>query len=89
MKRHTPGPWSVLGTDEVMVEGLASDICSLIGDRATQLANANLIAAAPDLAEALRVCVDALDTQNGIHHTYRAKVLANARAALAKAGLTP
>lgn len=70
MSAHTPGPWrAYLGTDSIWVEGLdpnASVICDIVirGNPATDApadedySNANLIAAAPDLLEALRALVN-------------------------------
>lgn len=47
---HTPGPWNVGSARLVWVDG--TDIAQVIrtnGDQATAMANARLIAAAPDL----------------------------------------
>ncbi len=84
---HTPGPWSfALYVDRPFgqVESDAGDCC--VASYVTR-ANGRLIAAAPDMLDALRVCLDALlfggctDTMTAFH---------SARRALAKAtGATP
>ncbi len=80
---HTPGPWTfngdhvVAGTHTVVADPFASD--ALFGGEGE--ANANLIAAAPEMLSALEaICDDAdEDTDSG------AAILATARAAIAKA----
>ena len=72
---HTPGPWSLSdsfdrverrvkhGDNPPLVLGIASEINSAHPDympRAEQIANARLIAAAPELLAALAGCADAL-----------------------------
>lgn len=62
---HTPGPWQVHHSHGYLVvesddEELFVKVCKGIG-KGKDLANASLIATAPELLEALRVCVDALD----------------------------
>lgn len=57
MAEHTPPPWDY-DADELFIikEGLADIACMCVGsgvDRETALANARLIAAAPELLEAL------------------------------------
>lgn len=49
--KHTPGPWSVNGGDEVWI---GNRICIYVGDEN----DARLIAAAPDLLDAL---IDAVE----------------------------
>ena len=54
MSEHTPGPWAVLGTGIV---GVGNDALVAAYSRAhlgEQAANARLIAAAPELLEALK-----------------------------------
>lgn len=57
MSKHTPGPWtSYTGTNSIWAEGKRA-VCIVTGARKHEDeerdANANLIAAAPDLLEAL------------------------------------
>jgi hypothetical protein len=92
--KHTPGPWKVVphGVEPENPDGCEFDVTvdtrSPVG-----MANARLIAAAPELLEALEAAVFALEP-NGTPVTeaekYRAKAATAARAALAKAkGETP
>ena len=67
MGEHTPGPWKVVGTE---IWGANVKIASGRGaydekDRQKNKANARLIAAAPDLLEALRKILHWYDTDNG------------------------
>jgi hypothetical protein len=61
--KHTPGPWTVK-SDRISIQVAAADddvsICELWrrGNHELELANANLMAAAPDLLEALEDLVD-------------------------------
>jgi hypothetical protein len=70
MSKHTPGPWYGVGAwVEVEDDGVA-DICSCNPDDFAQghlgrnydemCANARLIAAAPDMLEALMMCDEAM-----------------------------
>jgi len=59
MSRHTPGPWKVDEHNDVGAEGRHVATLSLYGDGSDD-ANAHLIAAAPDLLEALRTAEAAL-----------------------------
>lgn len=100
--KHTPGPWLIFphtngrlgqtvafpGTEEFT----ATDICEIMPEdeygEAIRVADANaqLIAAAPELADALRATlhyVEALTVPSVTRH----RVIESARAALAKAGL--
>lgn len=88
MTQFTKGPWVVyrdLPTDVVVS---TSGECSLAtldcgcGSRKTQRANAHLIAAAPDLYEALNELASILD---GDIRTYVQEALERANAVLAKA----
>ena len=78
-KAHTPGPWAVEtfgAAYEVAAEDRLVSIASIA-------ANANLIAAAPDLIEALRAAVA---TELFLpDHPQRQAAYKNARAAIAKA----
>lgn len=71
--KHTPGPW-VIGKhdhDVVMVDTASGTaICDVYGDSDDRPANAHLIAAAPDLLEALEtlyraVCIADADLRPG------------------------
>lgn len=95
MSKHTPGPWA---TDlpeheqpyqDIRIQAGARGICRLWIDdaplhdyNAEQFANARLIAAAPDLLEALKNALWRMEEYN-----YQAMegTIANARAAIAKA----
>jgi len=98
---HTPGPWSLSasfdrverrvkhGDNPPLVWGIASGINSAHPDympRAEQIANARLIAAAPELLEALERISTAYDET--LRHPIAAPLLQaiyGARAAIAKA----
>jgi hypothetical protein len=57
MNKHTPGPWAVSDISRDMIYDLNGELLALIIDGEsdeTKLANACLIAAAPDLLEALK-----------------------------------
>lgn len=54
MNKHTPGPWF---NSETLVFAASLDCIKLL-DQAESEANARLIAAAPDLLEALKEAVD-------------------------------
>lgn len=95
MSKHTPGPWfAVGGWVEVERDDIA-DICSCCPEDFGQehigrnykevMANARLIAAAPELLSALKEIVQSLadqDDEGMIEHTLQ---MSNARAAIAKA----
>lgn len=64
MTEHTPGPWTAQGT---VVVAIGADVvihipalASVIPSR-TERANAQLIAAAPTMRDALRECAEFLD----------------------------
>jgi hypothetical protein len=84
MSKHTPGPWQVGHFDSNMIcdsDGAnrgCSPIARVEGTAAKRRANARLIAAAPDLLEALRPLT------KGVYWITDAQVKA-ARAAIAKA----
>ena len=95
-RQHTPGPWSLSpsfdrverrvqhGDNPPLVWGIASGINSAHPDylpRAEQIANARLIAAAPELLAALEeLCADKY-----LADPINADRMRNARAAIAKA----
>jgi hypothetical protein len=84
--KHTPGPWTLAASAEVVaIAGrTVTVICSVRqqGEDFEWQPNARLIAAAPDLAEALQRAVDHADS----HDDY--DWIGAARAALRKAGIT-
>lgn len=52
--KHTPGPWNVaFGEDGLVIDAPESGICTVDSPLSERAANAKLIAAAPDLLEAL------------------------------------
>lgn len=81
MSKHTPGPWSHDGDGEILAQDNVIVVYSHGGQRAVQTdEDANLIAAAPDLLEALEGIISAI----GGWGSDRSKLDA-ARAAIAKA----
>ena len=86
MSKHTPGPWRVVKDPtnlslQVYGQTLALFECWRRSDEQTELANARLIAAAPELLEALCLAHDYL-AGNGWDDDPR---LYTIRAAIAKA----
>ena len=81
MSKHTPGPWMVDGTE---IRGEAQHASQRICDMAPGFSDedARLIAAAPDLLEALQALTKLYDTDEGCRAL--PEYLA-ARAAIAKA----
>ena len=99
-RQHTPGPWSLSasfdrverrvqhGDNPPLVWGIASGINSAHPDympRAEQIANARLIASAPELLEALEAVLPDLEHYVATHGPGPDKRLAIALAAIAKA----
>lgn len=92
MSKHTPGPWTITEDDTriTAVHPLRKHSYEIVTvhyafQHDQFRANAKLIAAAPDLAEALQTLVD-LETKQH-RPEVAAKAFADARAALAKAGV--
>lgn len=96
-RKWTPGPWTVeafhAGTAlRAIVAGKALDIVAMTGDpdkpsaEERQEADACLIAAAPQMAEALRALVEAVE-QIGMDGDNATEPLLDARAALRAAGV--
>ena len=84
--QHTPGPWYIDCQNEsaaigyrAIVDGDGYTVCS---PSPMGQANARLIAAAPDLLAALRLCERALEERDAEAEEHAAKA---ARAAIAKA----
>ncbi len=62
MSKHTPGPWKVGGPTGFRNQcAIEPSICAVYGAGAELEANAQLIAAAPDLLAALKAIAAALD----------------------------
>ena len=87
MSEHTPGPWRVGGVEDLRHgrgRQIAADdakICVVYGVRDPDVkANANLIAAAPEMLEALRSAMQCLDDFVGDGPTYRMVEAAIAKA---------
>lgn len=96
---HTPGPWVAVGNSEVHDRpteydkdgsrtGETPNLVAALGyphhDAPTLAANARLIAAAPELLEALRWAVETIDEAGGMDPDDRGAI-AQCRAAIAKA----
>jgi hypothetical protein len=87
MKQHTPGPWSfeeLNGILEIIDETGLGTIAQLLtiesGISEEDIANARLIATAPEMLDALEWAVETADSEQ-----YEASWYASARAAIAKA----
>jgi hypothetical protein len=83
----TPGPWGIFEKDERVVVAVGQigedDICEPLGDTPEQAeANAYLIAAAPELYEAV---LDLLMTDDGDLPSSHAVAVVRAKSVLAKA----
>lgn len=95
MDKHTPGPWEEHPIDSTAIQVRAGG--AVVAEVATasyytrlsaeQVANARLIAAAPELLEALEGLLSALDRQmTDPDRLFRSKTAARAVAAKAKGG---
>lgn len=94
MSKHSPGPWVVNGVDDLGAYVYIDSDCHVVvrcPDPGVEDANARLIAAAPDLLEALRNVVAGAEVVAALPTCREREVLnglaAIARAALAKAGV--
>ena len=93
--KHTPGPWEVdlSGTviARVMKGGfMVAKIRKLAHAWHEQVANAHLIAAAPELLEALQAIIaDVEQDESDFGYAADAPLIVAARAAIAKAGVQP
>ena len=84
MNKHTPGPWFVDAHNNVLAEGCLVAFPSVAAGLEKQEANARLIAAAPDLLEAIEGLLNALPSATA-HPAIK-----SARNAITKAkGVTP
>lgn len=79
--KHTPGPWGASGTVVRADNGQGAVIAELGKVRDVNLANAALIAAAPELLRALEDLLAVHETKRNLAHD----VWEAARAAIAKA----
>lgn len=62
--KHTPGPWTLSKTDDYVIEAVKAgspyEVCTYMVDsdnEAEDLANARLIAAAPDLLDVVQLII--------------------------------
>lgn len=94
--KHTPGPWTWTGTPQVeggrpfhayLVDPTGRKIASIWGKAEEKVANAHLIATAPDLYWSLRdiLSLVEVDEAGGNEITLAQHVFTRGRAALAKA----
>lgn len=93
--RHTPGPWRINGSLITSQAAMALQVAIVyppkVGNAPRDIderdANARLIAAAPDLLDALRLLLDGLQTYapEFMHGLPKADYIRAARAAIAKA----
>ena len=84
--KHTPGPWEVEDNDGyggTFIYATGVTTAEVVGDSAEAIANALLIAAAPELLEALKALAD--DHEFGATGAVRQDHLKAARTAIAKA----
>ena len=84
MSGHTPGPWTVTPDSFVMAGSRPSiGVARIITHAKEFVANGRLIAAAPELLEALANALKSLDTDGAASATASLRTLG--RAAIAKA----
>jgi hypothetical protein len=85
MSKHTPGPWTVWenGDDEIGVDDLYQNSVCTVEKGETRMADASLIAAAPELLAALELLLSARDDDGAICPS--GVVVAQVKAAIAKA----
>ena len=90
MKAHTPGPWAILPNTPHFVRAMhpadgMQPVATVYHFDGELAANARLIAAAPELLEALEAVLPDLEHYVATHGPGPDKRLAAARAAIAKA----
>ena len=88
MSKFTPGPWKTNYKDLALVQaenGAPIARCDKLFGVANIQANARLIAAAPDLLEALQAIVQSLSDQDDEGLIEHAQQMIDARAAIKKA----
>lgn len=92
MSKHTPGPWvidpcfDIIAINEVDVgcNGMVASVCTEVASIGIAEANARLIAAAPELLQAMRAFLIS-GIGNSTHYELQAEAHRLARAAIAKA----
>lgn len=85
--KHTPGPWSVgttLADDKLAIIHDGDSVMAILTTCPPKMRDARLIAAAPDLLEALEA-LDALWSESEAQGVDFSAAIAKARAAIAKA----
>jgi len=90
--QHTPGPWSTYTPNYMKsVHAIDPDICEMTSTRPLDevSANAQLIAAAPELLEALQELIAEADNTGGSIRQVTRYSVDKARAAIAKATQQP
>ena len=67
MSAHTPGPWYVSGLEVMAADDRKTLICTGYGSTGNKQANADrrLMAAAPELLDALRALLSGYDEEDG------------------------
>lgn len=89
MTKHTPGPWVVnpIQLNQIATPDARLEIAraTVLRDQHETIANARLIAAAPELLEALKAIVKSLADQDDEGLIEHAQQMIDARAAIAKA----
>ena len=95
MTKHTNGPWYAVSRMVEVANDKAPDICTtnpqmfgqghLSRSMREQLANARLIAAAPDLLEALQAMTEAFLDTEGSHGSVESDAMDKAYDAIARA----
>lgn len=83
-QKHTPGPWGFMGTEQFGY-AINHGPPGILADSIMSQANARLIAAAPDLLEALRALADVSRTYLAHMDADDIVTLEQARAAIARA----
>lgn len=90
MNKHTPGPWRIVqdrvpASLEVYAGKTAIAECWRRADVETEIANARLIAAAPELLVALQLMVDRFIDTEGSYGVWENEAIEAARATIEKA----
>ena len=85
-RAHTPGPWIVVkdGDHDRIETRIGSPIARVDNMRNAYKGNARLIAAAPDLLEALELALHFIETPGDFQPHERLEVIQDLNAALAK-----